>query len=338
MQFECLALRQLERHFSGLAVAKLSYRPCRFVHTAAAVVALLAAFSDAFASPPAPEVPEPASWEPRDLTIAYLGHASVLIDFGGTMLLTDPTLYDRIGLAIGPLTVGPKRLVAPALAPEQLPKLDAVVVTHAHMDSLDRPSLARVSATPLLVLPRRTRDVVEDLGFARIVELDWGERVSAGGVTVESVPVDHWGRRWPWESWRGYCGYLFEKGGVRVLFASDTAYDPNLGAFARARRVDVMILGIGAYDPWIWNHETPEQAWQTFEESGARYLVPVHWDTYRLGKEPVGDAMRRLLAAAGARADRVVVREIGATWKLALDGVPSGAQAIPHGVDLAPTK
>jgi L-ascorbate metabolism protein UlaG (beta-lactamase superfamily) len=322
-----------------LVVAKLSYTPRRFVHITIAVMAMLTACSDTFASPPpAPEAPEPASWSPRDLTIAYLGHASVLIDFGGTILMTDPTLFDRIGLAIGPLTIGPKRIVAPALAPDRVPKLDAVVVTHAHMDSLDRPSLARLSATPLLVLPERTRDIVEDLGFPQVVELDWGERVSAGAVTVESVAVDHWGRRWPWERWRGYCGYLFEKGDVRVLFASDTAYDPDLGAFARARNVDVMILGIGAYDPWIWNHESPEQAWQTFEESGARYLVPVHWDTYRLGKEPVGDAMRRLLTAAGSHADRIVVREIGATWKLPLDAGRSAAQTVPHGVDLAPAK
>ena len=78
------------------------------------------------------------------------------------------------------------------------------------------------------------------------------------------------------------------------------------------------ILGIGAYDPWIRNHETPEQAWQTFVESGARYLIPVHWDTFRLGKEPVGEAMQRLLAAAGPQASRVMIREIGETWTIRL--------------------
>ena len=315
-------------------MSKLSYKARRFVHTAVALSTVLTACSGTFRSPPAPaERPDPASWSPRELTIAYLGHASVLIDFGGTMLLTDPTLYDRIGLSIGPLTIGPKRIVAAALAADELPKLDAIVVTHAHMDSLDRPSLARLGATPLVVLPERTSDIVDDLGFPRTVELRWGERVSAGGVAIESIPVKHWGRRWPWEGWRGYAGYLFERDGSRVLFASDTAYDPELARFARERHVDVMILGIGAYDPWIWNHETPEQAWQTFEESRARYLIPIHWDTYRLGKEPLGDAMRRLLAAAGPRATSVVIREIGATWK-----TPLTAEALPHGVDVAPAK
>ncbi len=277
--------------------------------------------SGTFRSPPAaPHEPKPSTWSKADLTIAYLGHASVLIDFGGTLLLTDPTLYDRIGIALGPVTIGPKRLVAPALPLPDMPKLDAVLVTHAHMDSLDRRSLRSLSATPLLVVPKRNSDLVDDLGYSRVVELDWGEEVAAPDVAIEAVPVSHWGRRWPWESWRGYEGYLLSRGDMRVLFASDTAYSPELAAYAKRRQVTVAILGIGAYDPWVWNHETPEQAWRTFVESGARYLVPVHWDTFRLGKEPIGEAMRRLLAAAGAEASRVVIRETGETWTIRLGG------------------
>jgi L-ascorbate metabolism protein UlaG (beta-lactamase superfamily) len=107
-----------------------------------------------------------------------------------------------------------------------------------------------------------------------------------------------------------------------VLFASDTAFSPELAEYARSRQVTVAILGVGAYDPWVWNHETPEQAWQTFVASGAQALIPVHWDTFRLGKEPLGDAMRRLLAAAGSDAGLVVIREIGGTWRLARSGLP----------------
>jgi L-ascorbate metabolism protein UlaG (beta-lactamase superfamily) len=135
-------------------------------------------------------------------------------------------------------------------------------------------------------------------------------------VTIEAVPVNHWGKRWPWERWRGYNGYLLSRGDVRVLFASDTAYTASLGAFARERGATVAILGTGAYDPWIMNHADPEQVWRMFEESGAEWLVPVHWDTFRLGKEPLGDAMRRLLAAAGSHAERVVIRGIGDTWAM----------------------
>jgi L-ascorbate metabolism protein UlaG (beta-lactamase superfamily) len=266
--------------------------------------------------------PTPATWNAKDLTIAYVGHASVLIDFAGTRILTDPTFFARIGVTVGPITLGPRRVVQAALAPEDLPTLDAVVVSHAHLDSLDRPSLARLTATPLLVVPARTQDVVDDLGFPRIAEVGWGEKVDAGAVTIEAVEVSHWGKRWPWERWRGYNGYLFSRGADRVLFASDTAYTPTLGSFARARGVQVVVLGIGAYDPWIMNHADPEEAWRMFRESGAQVLLPVHWDTFRLGREPLGDALRRLLAAAGEDADRVGFHRIGDTWTRPLPLAP----------------
>jgi L-ascorbate metabolism protein UlaG (beta-lactamase superfamily) len=265
-----------------------------------------------------PVRPSPRTWSAANLTIAYVGHASILVDFGGTRILTDPTFFDRIGLAIGPVTIGPKRVVRAALTPEDLPPLDAVVVTHAHLDSLDLPSLARVRQVPLLVLPERTADLVAGLSFPRVVELAWGRTVTAGDVTIEAVEVNHWGRRWPWERWRGYNGYLFTRGDVRVLFASDTAYTPAIGTLGRQRGITVAVLGNGAYDPWIANHASPEQVWRMFSESGARWLIPVHWDTFRLGKEPLGEAMARLLAAAGPDADHVVIRRIGDTWTLPL--------------------
>ncbi len=277
-------------------------------------------------SVPASVRPDPATWSASNLTIAYVGHATVLIDFGGTRILTDPAFFERIGLSFGAVTLGPKRVVRAALALEDLPSLDAVVVSHAHLDSLDLPTLARLQGAPLLVLPARTEDVVSGLEFPRVVELGWGEQVAAGAVTIEAVEVDHWGKRWPWERWRGYNGYLFSRGDVRVLFASDTAYTAKLGAFGVARGVTVAIVGNGAYDPWIANHADPEQVWRMFEESGAQYLLPVHWDTFRLGKEPLGDAMQRLLAAAGSRSERVVIRQIGDTWTMPLS-VPASRES-----------
>ena len=103
-----------------------------------------------------------------------------------------------------------------------------------------------------------------------------------------------------------------------MLFASDTAYTKD---FARLRdtRLDVAIFGNGAYDPWHGNHANPEEVWQMFLDSGARYLVPIHWDTFRLGREPLGDAMRRLTAAAGPDANRIVIDEIGGELVRPLD-------------------
>lgn len=264
----------------------------------------------------APETPHPATWSSSDLNVSYLGHASILIGFGKVRILTDPTFHERIGLSLGPWTLGPKRLVQVALPSDGLPRLDAVLVTHAHMDSLDHRSLRSIANTPLIVVPPRTADLVSPLGFERVVELGWGERISVGDVTIEAVRVKHWGKRWPLGRWRGYNGYLLSRGPVSVLFASDTAYTDSFRELAEKHRITAAVIGNGAYDPWVWNHATPEEVWRMFQESGARYLLPVHWDTFRLGKEPLGEAMSRLLTAAGADADRVVIRRIGETWTM----------------------
>lgn len=262
-----------------------------------------------------PHMLMPRDWADDNLAVGYVGHASVLVKMTGTFILTDPAFNDRVGIKLGPLTIGPERLVKPALPVEQLPKLAAVLITHAHFDSLDLPSLRQLSGDTTLIAPSNCADLLGDLGFAQYVELAWGERVTVDGVVIEAVPVNHWGKRYPWGEWRGYNGYLLSKDGAHVLFASDTAYTHEFARFAESGPpLTVAILGNGAYDPWIRNHANPEQVWQMFQESHAQFLIPVHWETFRLGKEPLGDAMRRLLAAAGSDADRVVIREIGGEW------------------------
>ena len=257
----------------------------------------------------------PDQWPENNVTVGYLGHASVLIKMTGTFVLTDPTFGDRIGIAIGPITLGPKRLVEPALVVARLPRLSAILISHAHFDSLDLPSLRRLPRGATLIAPPECGDLLGNLGFARYMELAWGERVTVDGLTIEAVPVKHWGHRLPWGKWRGYNAYLLSKDGAHLLFAPDTAYTRAFTRFRRAGpHLVAAVVGNGAYDPWIRKHASPEQVWQMFQESGAQHLVPIHWDTFRLGKEPIGDAMRRLLAAAGPDADRIVIREIGGAW------------------------
>lgn len=282
-----------------------------------ACLLLVGCASTAAEVPPAPHQLAPEQWADDNLAIGYIGHASVLLKMSGTYILTDPTFFDRVGVTIGPFTIGPKRIVAPALALERLPTPAAVVITHAHFDSMDLRTLEALPKNTTLVAPTNCRDLLGDLGFRDYVELGWGEHVTVQGVTIEAIPVNHWGQRYPGSRPRGYNGYLFSKDGARVLFASDTAYTDGFKRFHDdAAPLDVAIFGNGAYDPWIRNHGNPEQVWQMFIESGARALVPIHWDTFRLGREPIGDSMRRLLAAAGPDAGRVVIREIGGEWFL----------------------
>ena len=150
------------------------------------------------------------------------------------------------------------------------------------------------------------------------------------GLTVTAMAANHWGKRWPpWGVDYGFDSYVIEREGHRMLLACDSAYTDVFAALA-SRPPEVAAFSIGAYDPWIHNHANPEQVWSMFEQSGARYLIPIHWGTFRLSKEPMDEPMRRLIAAAGDRSNEIVLRQIGGSWTL-----PEGAGAA-SGSDLHP--
>ncbi|MDX6272542.1 MAG: hypothetical protein QOD28_3765 [Acidobacteriota bacterium] len=267
---------------------------------------------------PAPHRPRPAEWRDDRLTVAWLGHSTVLINFYGTWLVTDPALRGRVGVRVpGVLTVGPRRLVQPALAAGELPALDAVLVSHAHMDHCDTGTLAKLPRSTHAVVQRANGDLVRR--FRRVDELAWGESVEVGGARVESIEVSHWGARKLTDSQRGYGGFLIEKHGRAIVFGGDTA---DTRAFARLKsRANVVLamMPIGAYDPYIHAHANPEQSWRMAREMGATYILPMHHSTFRLSREPVGEPVERLLAVAGREGWRVALTEIGQTWSLPED-------------------
>lgn len=267
---------------------------------------------------PAPHKPAPAGWSDDELTIAWLGHATVLINFYGTWLLTDPVLRPRIGVQVGrALTVGPRRLVRPALTARELPALDAVLVSHAHMDHCDLGTLRQLPRTTHAIVQRGNRDLVRR--FRRQSALAWGDAVEIGGARIEAIEVNHWGARKLTDRQRGYGGFLIEKRGRALVFGGDTAYTR---AFARLRQrahVVLAMLPIGAYDPYIFAHANPEQAWTMGREMGATYIMPMHHSTFRLSREPADEPIKRLLLAAGRERWRVALTQIGQTWRMPED-------------------
>ena len=262
----------------------------------------------------APYHPDPSRWKNDRLTVAWLGHATVLINFYGTWLLTDPALNLRIGVRVAGTTVGPRRLVRPALSVRELPPLDAVLVSHSHMDHCDMGTLRR--------LPRRTRAIVQrnngDLvsRFSRVDELAWGESVMINGARIEAIEVNHWGARTLTDRHRGYGGFLIEKNNRALVFGGDTAYTKAFAALRQRTPAALAILPIGAYDPYIYVHASPEQSWAMRREMGAKYILPVHHSTFRLSREPVDEPVKRLRLAAGDEAWRIAATDIGQTWSL----------------------
>jgi L-ascorbate metabolism protein UlaG (beta-lactamase superfamily) len=260
---------------------------------------------------PSPHRPNPASWPEDRLTLSWLGHATVLINFHGTMVLTDPALELRIGIGRGFAKVGPRRLVEPALRPRELPDIDLVLLSHAHMDHTDLGTLGRLNANTPVIVQSGNADLVRR--FSNVRELSWGETAAVDTLRIQATEARHWGARMITDSHRGYGGYLLRKDGRSILFAGDTAYTDVLTRYGRNERIDLAILPIGAYDPWIANHASPEQAWKMFKALGAEYVLPVHHSTFRLSREPAGEPIQRLLAAAGTEKWRVLGTDIGTT-------------------------
>jgi L-ascorbate metabolism protein UlaG (beta-lactamase superfamily) len=263
---------------------------------------------------PAPHRPDPAAWPETGLTASWLGHATVLLKLDGTTVLTDPVLERRIGLGRGFVKVGPRRLVQPALGKRELPPLDVVLLSHAHMDHTDLGTLRAIPSKTRVVVQSGNRDLVRR--FHAVDELAWGERTRVGALEIESVETRHWGARMVTDRHRGWGGYLLRTGGRRVLFGGDTAYTDLFTPLRERGPIDLAILPIGAYDPWVTSHASPEEAWRMFQALGARYLLPIHHSTFRLSREPMDEPVRRLLAVAGRERHRVVMTEVGQTWSL----------------------
>jgi L-ascorbate metabolism protein UlaG (beta-lactamase superfamily) len=263
---------------------------------------------------PAPHRPEPASWPDDRLTVSWLGHATVLLNLHGTTVLTDPVLERRIGLGRGFAKVGPRRLIQPALRKRDLPRLDVVLLSHAHMDHTDLGTLRAIPARTRVVVQSGNRDLVRR--FHAVDELAWGETARVGELDIESVETRHWGARMVTDHHRGWGGYLLAAHGRTVLFGGDTAYTDVLTPLGERGPIDLAILPIGAYDPWVTSHASPEEAWRMFQALGARYLLPIHHSTFRLSREPVDEPVRRLLAAAGDERWRIAMTQVGETWSL----------------------
>jgi L-ascorbate metabolism protein UlaG (beta-lactamase superfamily) len=261
---------------------------------------------------PPPRRPEWRGWSDRGLHAAWIGHTTVLLKMDGVTVLTDPVLGSRCGIRLGPVTLGLKRLVAPALELSELPAIDLILLSHAHMDHFDIRSLRKLENKGTeVVTARSTSDLLRVGRYRQVREVGWGETVRTGGLSITGLRVNHWGARMRRDTYRGYNGYLIESGDTRVLFAGDTADTREFRAVRTGRPIDLAIVPIGAYDPWIRAHCTPEQALRMADEAGADRLLPVHHQTFRLSREPYFEPIERLVTAAGAADERVAVRGIG---------------------------
>jgi L-ascorbate metabolism protein UlaG (beta-lactamase superfamily) len=241
----------------------------------------------------------------------------VLLKIDGATVLTDPVFSDRVGLNLGPMTLGLKRLVGPPIPPAKLPKIDLILLSHAHMDHFDIPSLRHLeSRGTQVVTASKTSDLLRGDRYAQVRELGWGEQAQMGPFAVRAFQVNHWGARMRTDTYRGYNGYTIEAGRYRVLFAGDTADTRAFRTVKSSRPFDLSLMPVGAYNPWVRFHCTPEQAWRMANDAGAEFVLPVHHQTFQLSREPFTEPIERLYAAAGKDPHRVALSQIGEEFKL----------------------
>jgi L-ascorbate metabolism protein UlaG (beta-lactamase superfamily) len=235
-----------------------------------------------------------------ELGVTFIGHSSFFVQMGGKNFLIDPNFARWIFVL--------KRLRRPGLRLGDLPPIDAVLVSHAHFDHLHRPSLRAIARwthiksgkRPLIIVPQHVRDLVSDLGYSRLIEMEWWQTQQLGDVEITHTPAKHWGARVIRDTHRGYGGYVLRSGRHSLYHSGDTAYFGGFREIGYRLKPDVALLPIGAYHPASFRnvHTSPEDAVQAFLDLGARWMVPMHYGSFRLGHEPVEEPLPRLLEDA----------------------------------------
>ena len=246
----------------------------------------------------------------EDLCLTWIGHASFLISWRGLNILVDPiwSLWLKIV----------KRIRRPGIRIDHLPAIDLVLVTHAHFDHLDRRTLRRVAAAQPIVVPCGVGNLVHDLGFDRVHELGEWEQLDIGDVAITLTPCHHWGARVLHDRHRGFGGFHLRLGERTVFHCGDSAYFAGFQEIGSRLPIEVALLPIGAYEPPSRRevHMNPEEAVQAFQELRAKYMIPMHYGSFRLSYEPLHEPLERLLL-------EVQERRLENAVKILNEGVPT---------------
>jgi L-ascorbate metabolism protein UlaG (beta-lactamase superfamily) len=250
-------------------------------------------------------------------SLTWIGHATYALRLGGKLIATDPIWSDRLHTI--------RRRSAPGVRLEDAGPIDVVTVSHSHYDHLDLPTLRRIGPTTLFVVPKDNADILVDAGLRNVVELGWWETHRVGDVAITLVPAQHWSMRAPWDKNRRlWGGFVIEAPEGTAYHAGDTAFSARVfeEIGRRFSKIDWAMLPIGAYDPpWFMQpqHMGPEEAGRAWQILDARQLLAMHWGTFELTDEPLGEPPERLRAwarSAGAGGDVVRVLDVGETLRV----------------------
>ena len=249
------------------------------------------------------------------LSVLWVGHATVLIQIHDKVILTDPVFTKTIGLVA-------KRLMDPGLDPDVITRLDAILISHIHLDHFAYGSLDMLPRSASLYVPSGGIPYTPEFGFSELHAAKAWQAVDQHGLRITPVPVEHFGGRYGFDSaWNlepTWTGYIIEYRGTTILFAGDTGYHPEyFKEIGRRFRIDVALIPIAPIEPRAFMsrvHTDPPEALQIFEDVGAKIMIPIHYETFFQGLEPEASyaksIMQKLIAERGL-SDRVKILEIG---------------------------
>ncbi|GAC1419509.1 MAG: MBL fold metallo-hydrolase [Acidobacteriaceae bacterium] len=269
-------------------------------HRMAKINQLLKVVRESHAQPMTGEHRLPEIVAPGELGVTFIGHSSFLLQIGGRNLLIDPVFATRLVIL--------RRARRAGVHSRDLPPIDVVLVTHAHMDHMNLPTLRRVARmnrvlngrAPVIVVPHGCDDLVAGLGFSEVITMEWWQQRVILGLTVTMTPCKHWGARMFSDSHRGFGGYNIASNHHSIYHSGDTAYFPGFSEIGQRLHPEVALLPIGAYYPDTYRgvHTSPEEALRGFLDLGSEIMIPMHFGTFPLGREPMEEPPVRLMAEA----------------------------------------
>lgn len=268
------------------------------------------------------------NWTKDNINVLWVGHSTILINFYGTIILTDPVMFETIGVYFMGENFGQERLTPPAVGIDDIPQPDLILLSHAHMDHTDCATLEyltnKFSDKITVLCAPDTREVIEEFKWKEIEEMDWNEEFNLGDLKVTALEVRHNGWRFPWEydrsrgeddEGKSYNAYILEKNDYKILFAGDTAYTDKWKELVKDK-INLVLMPIGAYEPYLDEHVNPEQAMDMVEDVNADVVIPMHAMTFDLSEESFFEPIRRFKKAVSKSKVELGLENIGESWSL----------------------
>ncbi len=255
--------------------------------------------------------------DPAKIQITWIGHATFLIQVEGINILTDPIFNNKAS----PLGLGFERKSPPGIPFDRLPPIHAVLISHNHYDHLDLYTVKKLGNSPKYFIPLKLGQWFRDPKITNYTQMDWWDTSLFKGIRIVSVPSQHFSRRAVRDGNKTlWAGWVLETKRGKILFAGDTGYSPHFREIReKLGPMRLALLPIGSYRPrWFMKtiHMDPPDAVSAHKDLQAQQSIAMHWGTFYIADEPLGEPplyLKKALKEASIREDSFLMMKFGET-------------------------